>query len=80
MELVVATLALLGIGASVVRFLPRDDAGRIVLPSVVDQSIGMWLLRRLTGRLRLPGSGGVGGIHVVYSELIRTYSAVRSEK
>jgi len=51
-ELIVGAVALIGIAASVVRFLPRDDAGRIVLPRVVDDSIGMWLVRQVTGRRR----------------------------
>ena len=50
MELIVAALAIIGIAASVVRFLPRDDTGGVVLPRVVDNSIGMWLIRQATGR------------------------------
>jgi hypothetical protein len=30
--------------------MPRDEAGGIRLPTIVDNSIGMWALRQLTGR------------------------------
>jgi PKD domain len=49
-EFVVATLVVLGFIAIIARFAPRDDAGRVRLPGIVDQSIAMWALRRVTGR------------------------------
>jgi len=49
-ELIVGALVVLGLVAVVVRFLPRTEAGRVVLPRVIDASIGMWVLRRLSGR------------------------------
>jgi len=50
MEWIVGTLVVLGFIAIIVRFMPRDEAGGIRLPTIVDNSIGMWALRRLTGR------------------------------
>jgi hypothetical protein len=50
MELLVVALVVLGFVAIIARFVPRDDAGRAGLPRIVDQSIGMWALRRLTRR------------------------------
>ncbi len=44
--------AVLGFLAIIGRFLARDASGEIRLPRVVDDSIGMWALRRLTGRPR----------------------------
>jgi hypothetical protein len=49
-ELLVGALVVLGFLAILARMLPRDAAGRAVLPRIVDDSIGMWALRRLTGR------------------------------
>jgi hypothetical protein len=72
-EWLVGAFVVLGFVAIVVRFVPRDVAGRVRLPRVIDDSIGMWALRRLTGRSLtegpdegdddgvLPGrSGGLG--------------------
>jgi hypothetical protein len=50
MEWIVGTLVVLGFIAIIGRFMPRDEAGGIRLPMIVDNSIGMWALRRLTGR------------------------------
>jgi hypothetical protein len=50
MEWIVGTLVVLGFIAIIVRFTPHDEAGGIRLPTIVDNSIGMWALRRLTGR------------------------------
>ena len=50
MELIVAALTVMGLILVAARFLLRDEAGQLVLPRIVDDSIGMWLLRRLTGR------------------------------
>lgn len=50
MEWIVGTLVVLGFIAIIVRFMPRDEAGGVRLPTIVDNSIGMWALRRLTGR------------------------------
>ena len=50
MEWIVGALAVLGFIAIALRFVPRDDAGRAQLPRIIDDSIAMWALRRLTGR------------------------------
>jgi hypothetical protein len=42
--LAIAVVAILG------RFVLRSGGGEVVLPRIVDDSIGMWLLRRATGR------------------------------
>lgn len=52
MELLVGALAVLGFLAILIRFLPRDAAGRIRLPRIIDQSIGMWLVRQAIARRR----------------------------
>jgi hypothetical protein len=49
-EWIVGTFVVLGFIAIIVRFVPRDDAGRALLPAIVDNSIAMWALRRVTGR------------------------------
>jgi hypothetical protein len=49
-EWIVGTLVVLGFIAIVARFVPRDHAGGTRLPGIVNDSIGMWALRRLTGR------------------------------
>jgi len=48
-EPIVATFLVCGLAAVVVRFIARNDAGQVVLPRVVDDSIGMWAIRRLVG-------------------------------
>ena len=48
-EWIVGALVVLGFVAIAVRFLPRDAAGQVRLPRVVEDSIGMWAVRRLTG-------------------------------
>jgi hypothetical protein len=65
MEWIVGTLVVLGFIAIIVRFVPRDEAGGIRLPTIVDNSIGMWALRQLTGRPLWEraddiGAGGAG--------------------
>lgn len=50
MEFIVGALVVLGFLAIIARFFARDASGRVQLPRVVDESIGMWALRRLTGR------------------------------
>ena len=50
MELVVGALVVFGFLAVVTRFITRDASGEIRLPRIVDASIGMWALRRITGR------------------------------
>ena len=50
MELIVGVLVVLGLLAVVTRFIARDASGQIWLPRIVDDSIGMWTLRRITGR------------------------------
>jgi hypothetical protein len=42
--LAIAAVAILG------RFILRSGSGEVVLPRIVDESIGMWLLRKITGR------------------------------
>lgn len=49
-ELIVGALVVLGFLAILIRLFPRDADGRALLPRIVDDSIGMWALRRLTGR------------------------------
>jgi hypothetical protein len=49
-EWIVGAFIVLGLIAVVIRFLPRDAAGVVVLPRIVNDSIGMYLLRRATGR------------------------------
>jgi hypothetical protein len=49
-ELIVGALVVLGFVAIVARFITRDETGQIRLPRIVDDSIGMWALRRITGR------------------------------
>jgi hypothetical protein len=49
-ELIVGVLVVLGFLAVVTRFITRDASGEIRLPRIVDDSIGMWALRRVTGR------------------------------
>ena len=50
MEILVGVLVVLGVLAILARFVTRDASGGIRLPRVVDDSIGMWTLRRITGR------------------------------
>lgn len=50
MEILVGALVVLGFLAILARFVTRDASGEIRLPRVVDDSIGMWTLRRITGR------------------------------
>jgi hypothetical protein len=58
-ELIVGTFFVLGMLAIVIRFAPRAPSGEVVLPWVIENSIGMWALRRLTGRrLAEPPQGG----------------------
>ncbi len=50
MELIVGALVVLGFVAILIRFIARDATGEVRLPRIVDDSIGMWALRRITGR------------------------------
>jgi PKD domain-containing protein len=56
-ELIVGTLFVLGMLAIVIRFAPRTSSGEVLLPRVIENSIGMWALRRLTGRRPAEPSG-----------------------
>jgi hypothetical protein len=49
-ELIVGALVVLGFVAVLTRFITRDASGQVRLPRIVDESIGMWTLRRVTGR------------------------------
>jgi hypothetical protein len=50
-ELVVALIIVLGLGAVAARFLLRSEGSLgLELPQIVDDSVGMYLLRRITGR------------------------------
>ena len=49
-EWIVGALVVLGFIAIALRFVPRDAAGRARLPRIVEESIGMWAVRRLTGQ------------------------------
>jgi hypothetical protein len=55
-ELLVGTLVVLALVAIALRFVLRSPDGAIVLPRIVDQSIGMWVVREIAHRLR-PGAG-----------------------
>src|SRR5256885_4991624 len=50
LQIVVGVLVILGFLAIEARFILRDRSGGLWLPRIVDDSIGMWTLRRLTGR------------------------------
>lgn len=50
MGLLAAAFIVLGLVAITARFAARDAGGSIALPRIVDDSIGMWVLRRITGR------------------------------
>lgn len=50
MELVVGALVVLALIAILIRFAFRDASGAVRLPRIIDQSIGMWVVRRLLGR------------------------------
>ena len=51
MELLVGIVMVTGLAAIAARFLLDTGSGHgVVLPRVVDDSIGMWILRRMTGR------------------------------
>jgi len=58
-EWIVGALVVLGFVAIVVRFVPRDEAGGARLPRIVNDSIGMWALRRITRRPS--GAAGTSG-------------------
>jgi hypothetical protein len=60
-EWIVGALVALGFVAIVVRFAPRDEAGGARLPGIVDNSIGMWALRRITRRPLRSGATGTSG-------------------
>lgn len=49
-ELVAIAFVIAGFAAIAVRFQPRDWLGERRWPRFVDTSVGMWLIRRLTGR------------------------------
>ena len=49
MEWFVGAFVVLGLIAVAVRFLLRDAEGGVALPRIVDESVGMYTLRRLTG-------------------------------
>jgi PKD domain-containing protein len=61
-EWIVWALVVLGFVAIIVRFVPRDESGRARLPRIVDDSIGMWALRRITGRRLWDRSGAIDGV------------------
>ncbi|HEU4572261.1 MAG TPA: hypothetical protein VFR93_06200 [Candidatus Limnocylindrales bacterium] len=50
MELLVGALVVLAFVAILIRFAFRDASGQFRLPRIVDQSVGMWILRRMLGR------------------------------
>jgi pyruvate/2-oxoglutarate dehydrogenase complex dihydrolipoamide acyltransferase (E2) component len=56
-EFIVGAFVALGFLAIVVRFIARDASGEVRLPRIVDDSIGMWTLRRLSGRRLGQGDG-----------------------
>jgi len=67
-ELIVGTFVVLGLIVVAARFLLRDKSGELVLPRIVDDSIGMYVVRRVTGGSRgggraaaAPGPKEAGG-------------------
>jgi pyruvate/2-oxoglutarate dehydrogenase complex dihydrolipoamide acyltransferase (E2) component len=56
-EFIVGAFVALGFLAILVRFIARDASGEVRLPRIVDDSIGMWTLRRLSGRRLGQGDG-----------------------
>ena len=50
LEPIVLVFVLVAFVAIIARFLPRDAAGRPRLPRIVDESVGMYVLRRSLGR------------------------------
>lgn len=50
LELIILAFVLVAFVAIAARFMPRDAAGRRRLPRIVDESVGMYVLRRATGR------------------------------
>jgi hypothetical protein len=51
-EILVVTFIVAAFVAIVLRFTPRDARGAAGLPAVIDESVGMDVLRRLAGRRR----------------------------
>lgn len=49
-ELIVGGLAVIGLLLVAGRFVLRSDTGQVALPRIVDDSIGLWALRRITRR------------------------------
>jgi hypothetical protein len=50
LEPIVVAFAVAGVIAVVFRFLPRDASGARRLPRRIDESVGMWAIRRALGR------------------------------
>jgi len=50
LEIVVPVFVVIAFVAIVWRFLPRSADGSMRLPAVIDESIGMWLIRRVVRR------------------------------
>ncbi|HSL33570.1 MAG TPA: PKD domain-containing protein [Candidatus Limnocylindrales bacterium] len=50
LEPIVVAFAVAGVVAVVFRFLPRDASGARRLPRRIDESVGMWAIRRALGR------------------------------
>jgi hypothetical protein len=50
LEIVVPVFVVIAFVAIVLRFLPRSADGSTRLPTVIDESIGMWLIRRAVRR------------------------------
>jgi hypothetical protein len=50
LEIVVPAFVVIAFVAIVWRFLPRSADGSVRLPAVIDESIGMWLIRRTVRR------------------------------
>lgn len=50
LESIVVAFAVAGVVAVVFRFLPRDASGARRLPRRIDESVGMWAIRRVLGR------------------------------
>jgi hypothetical protein len=50
LETVVLAFVIIAFVAIVWRFLPRSAEGAVGLPRIIDESVGMWMLRRALGR------------------------------
>ena len=62
-ELIAVAVVAFGFGAIAVRFIPRDERGSPRLPRIVDESVGMWAIRRALGRPTEPRAAASAAPH-----------------